>query len=161
MIDDLIQIIDQETHLFEDFLALLERQKEMLVANDTAGITEVTELQQLKLIESRKLNRKREELTAAIRKANAIEEDLTVSRLLDFADENQVERLLQLKAVILELNERITETRNTNAILLNQSREFISRTMSMLSDLSRPTATYTNGDRMPREAATVAVDRRI
>jgi hypothetical protein len=161
MIDQLLQVIGQEAHLFEDFLVLLDRQKQMLVSNDVTAIKEVTELQQQKIQESKRLNRLREKLIADIKAANAIEGDVTVSRLLDIADRDQAERLLKLKEIIFSLNDRITEARNTNAMLLNQSREFISKTMRMLSRINNPDKTYDNHGASPEGNSTVAVDRRI
>jgi len=164
MIDELIQIISQETNLFEEFLTLLEKQKEMLVTNDVDGVTKVTRRQQETLFESQKLNHARIKLIAEIRKENDINEDITVSQLLEYADESQSERLLQLKELILELNDRITKARNTNAILLNQSRQFISRTMEMLAQLNHPEATYCqsqNSRTVPTETQNVVLDRRF
>jgi flagellar biosynthesis/type III secretory pathway chaperone len=161
MINQLLQVIGQEAHLFEDFLALLDQQKQMLVSNDVATLNEVTELQRQKILESQRLNRIREELIAEIQAENAIEGDVTVARLLEFADRNQAERLLQLKEIIFSLNDRITEARNTNAMLLNQSREFISRTMRMLSKIKNPDKTYDRRGVAPDGQSTIVVDRRI
>lgn len=161
MINQLIQVIGQEAHLFEDFLALLDRQKEMLVSNDVATLNEVTELQRQKILESQRLNRIREKLIADIKAEAAIEGDVTVARLLEIADRDQAERLLQLKEIIFSLNDRITEARNTNAMLLNQSRDFISRTMRMLSRIKNPDKTYDCHGASPDGHSTVAVDRRI
>jgi len=161
MINQLIQVIGQEARLFEDFLALLDRQKEMLVSNDVATLNEVTELQRQKIVESQRLNRIREKLISDIKAETAIEGDVTVARLLEFADRDQAERLLQLKEIIFSLNDRITEARNTNTLLLNQSREFISRTMRMLSRINNPDTTYDCHGASPEGHATVVVDRRI
>ena len=161
MIDQLIQVISDEALLFEEFLQLLDCQKEALVANDTDRLNEVTQRQQQKLMESRALDRRRDQVVAAIKADNAIDGDVTITRLLQYADENQSSRLTQLRDAILDLNERINETRNTNAMLLNRSREFISRTMSMLSRLHTPSGTYGRGGVNQSENAAVAVDRRI
>jgi len=161
MINKLIQVISREALVFEEFLELLDHQKEALVANDTERLNEVTRLQQQKLLESQALNRSREEVIAAIKETNDIAGDLTVSRLLDYADEDQSQRLTQLKDAIRALDDRINEARNTNAMLLNRSREFISRTMSMLSQLNGPERTYSCNGTASQEASAVVVDRRI
>jgi TolA-binding protein len=160
MVNQLIDIISRETLLFEEFLELLERQKQMLVTNNADGLKEITELQRLKLHESYRLNRSREELVLRIKKSNEIEGDVTVTRLLEFVDENQAARLMQLRETILGLNDKIAETRNTNAMLLNQSRDFISRTMTMLSTLNNPDTTYRAGAKPSDAHATMLVDRR-
>jgi len=161
MINKLIQVIAQEAQVFEEFLQLLDRQKEALVANDTNRLADVTELQQRKLLESQALNRRREEIITEIKATNAIEGDVSVSRLLEYADEDQSQRLVHLKEAIRELDNRITETRNTNIMLLNRSREFISRTMTTLAQINSPDKSYNHSGVMPQESAALIVDRRV
>jgi hypothetical protein len=160
MVNDLIEIVSREAALFESFLELLEKQKEMLVTNNLAGLTEVTARQQEKLVESRLLSKRREELVDRIKAVNAIEGDLTVARLLDLVDANQADRLRHLKDLILSLNAKIGETRNANAMLLNQSREFIARTMAALARINSPEATYSPEAVSARVDSNIMVDRR-
>jgi len=133
----------------------------MLVANDIEGLNAVTSRQRELLVESRILNKKRENLTEEIKAANMIEGDLSVTRLLEFVDENQSERLIRLKDIILDLNDRITESRNTNAMLLNQSREFIAKTMEMLSKIHTPDNTYSRQGVNATDGSNIVIDRRV
>jgi flagellar biosynthesis/type III secretory pathway chaperone len=160
MVNRLIEIISKEAALFESFLELLEQQKAMLVASDIAGLNRVTEEQRRKLVESQVLNRERELLVERIKAANEIDGDLTVSRLLDLVDAGQAQRLRELKDLVLDLNKKINETRNSNALLLNQSREFISRTMAALARINNPESTYAPAGRTSDRRANVIMDRR-
>jgi hypothetical protein len=160
MINRLIDIIGREAALFESFLELLERQKQMLVTNDLEGLKEVTELQRRKLVESRLLNREREHLVTQIKESHALDGDVTVSRLLDLADEDQAGRLRTLRDSILGLNEKITETRNSNAMLLNQSREYISSTIKMLTQIRSPQPPYVKSGVNADRASNSMLDRR-
>lgn len=160
MINQLIDIISKEAALFESFLELLQRQKEMLVTNDLVGLQEVTERQHEKLTESRILNKQRETLVAQIKAARAIDGDLTVSRLLELVDQNEAHQLRQLRDIIVELNQKINDSRNTNAMLLNQSREFVAKTMAMLSKMNNPEPTYSSKMNDHDPARPIAMDRR-
>ncbi len=160
MINQLIDIISKEAALFESFLELLQRQKEMLVTNDLIGLQEVTERQHEKLTESRILNKQRETLVAQIKAARAIDGDLTVSRLLELVDQNEAQQLRQLRDIIVELNQKINDSRNTNAMLLNQSREFVAKTMAMLSKMNNPEPTYSSKMTDHDPARPIAMDRR-
>lgn len=160
MINRLVEIISKEAALFESFLELLEQQKELLVANDVVGLTRITEEQQRRLIESQLLDRERRQLVERIKAANEIEDDLTVTRLIELVDDTQARRLRELTEVILSLNEKITETRNSNAMLLNQSREFISRTMAALARLNNPENTYEPRSGKAEKRGNVMMDRR-
>ncbi len=160
MINKLIEIIGREATIFEAFLELLEQQQKMLVTNDVDGLNRVTDLQREKLVESQLLNKKRQELIEQIKVANDIEGDLNVTRLLEIVDEDQADRLQRLQRVILSLNDKITETRNQNAMLLNRSREYIHKTMEMLSKINSPDSTYTIPGKKPARELNVAIDRR-
>ncbi len=160
MINKLIEIIGREAAIFESFLELLEQQQKMLVENDADGLNRITDLQREKLVESQLLNKKRLELVENIKLVNNIEGDMNVSRLLEIVDQDQADRLQKLQKIILDLNDKITETRNQNAMLLNRSREYILKTMEMLSKINSPESTYKQPGTTVDRQANVAVDRR-
>jgi hypothetical protein len=160
MVDRLIEILGKEAGVFEDFLLLLERQQKALVTNNLDEIRLVTELQQEKLVESQLLSKQRESVIEEIKKANLVEEDLTVSRLIKMVDHYRADQLTKLRKSILMLNDRIIKTRNQNAMLLNKSREYIHRMMDMLSKVGKPEAGYTTSGTEQSIQVNVAVDRR-
>jgi hypothetical protein len=159
MINRLIDILSREAVVFETFLELLERQKDMLVANDLDGLQRITRECQKHLSDSQELNREREALVAQIKADNAIEGDLNVSRLLELVDDQQAGRLVRLKELILNLNDKITRTRNTNAMLLNQSRDFIAKTMATLAKIQNPGHGYGASGAAAPGNGNLAVDR--
>lgn len=161
MVNKLIETIGREAALFESFLELLETQQKMLVENDCEGLKEITASLHEKLIESQQLNDNRFELVEEIRKLNNIEDDLNVSRLIEIIDKTQADRLSQLQETILNLNEKILETRNQNAMLLNRSREYISKTMEMLSRTNCPKGTYSSQGTASNNNMNIVVDRRV
>jgi TolA-binding protein len=160
MVNQLIDIISQETRLFEEFLSFWSAEGHA-GDHDIDALNEITQQQHQKLAESHSLNRLRDDVIDRIKRAMALEGDVTVTRLLEFVDQNQAERLLQLREIIRGLDDKITETRNTNAMLLMQSRESIARTMTMLSRLNSPGGTYRSGGRQSEANATMMVDRRV
>jgi len=160
MIAKLIDIISKEAALFESFLELLERQKQMLVTNNVDGLNELTALQQERLSESRALSRRREQILSRIKQDHTLEDNVTIARLAALADEDQAARLMRLRSVILSLNEKINDARNTNAMLLNQSREFVAKTMSLLARMNSPESNYTGSGRTEQTTGTVMLDRR-
>ena len=160
MVDHLIDILGKEATLFESFLDLLEQQQRMLVENDVEGLNRITDLQREKLVESQILNRQREEVIEQIKVANAVEGDLNVTRLLEIVDRDHADQLAKLRNLILKLTEKITHIRNQNATLLNRSREYIAKTMEMLSRIQSPDTTSAATGTDQDQTVTVAVDRR-
>ena len=160
MVNQLIEILGREALLFESFLELLEKQQASLVANDLDSLRAVTSRQQVLMSQSCELAEQREAVISQIRQENDIEEDLTVTRLLETVDEHRAGKLAHLRDTILSLNDRIIKTRNSNAMLLNQSRQFISRTMTALSRINNPEATYSMGQDRGHTRSNMVVDRR-
>ncbi len=160
MVEKLIEILSNEAIVFEEFLKLLGQQQEMLVNNDIDGLNRVTELQREKVSQGQLLNQRLEELVLEIQSVNAIEGDLNVSMLLEHVDEHQGGRLVQLRKIIQGLTNKIGEVRDQNAMLLNRSREYISRTMEMLSKINNPDTGYAANGETVENGSSVAVDRR-
>lgn len=161
MINQLIDIISREARLFESFLHLLEQQKRALVANDLAELNRITRLQQDALASSHQLNGERLRVIAAIKAEKHFDEDLTISRLIALADSEQAERLKELRELLLGLNEQILEVRNSNAFLINESRDLIARTMVLLSRSKQTDNTYGRDAVCSERSQAVALDRRI
>ncbi len=160
MIDRLIELIGREAALFESFLELLERQQAKLVASDADGLKQITVDLQEKVMESQVLDRRRRELVEEIRVVNGIEDDLNVTRILEMADQSQAARLTTLREQILGLNEEIGRTRDQNAMLLNRSRDYVMKTMELISRIGGPEGAYTPTGQTDAAAQTLAVDRR-
>ena len=131
----------------------------MLVNNDADGLNRVTRFQRERIAESQELNRQREDLVRRIKAEKKIDGDLNVSRLVELVDKTQADQLLRLSSFIVALNDKITESRNQNVMLLNRSREYIARMMQMLSRVQHPD-TYGNVASRT-QPATIAMDRRV
>jgi len=160
MVEMLVETLSTEAVVFEDFLKLLTQQQEMLVNNDIDGLNSVTGLQHQKVAQSQLLYQRRDKLVAEINSANAIEGDLNVSKLLEHVDEHQGGRLIQLREIIQSLTQKIGEVRNQNAMLLNRSKEYILRTMELLSKINNPDSGYAANGETVENGSSVAVDRR-
>jgi hypothetical protein len=140
---------------------LLEQQKRALVADDLAELNRITRLQQEAMVTSHKLNTERMRVVAAIKALRNFEHDLTISRLISLADSEQAGRLKELRELLLGLNSQILEVRNSNAFLINQSRDMIARTMAMLSRTKHADSTYGRDAVREERSQAVALDRRI
>ena len=160
MIDRLITVISKEAAVFDSYLTLLEQQKEALVANDLERLNAITARQRELVVQTRLLSREREQLIEDIRASHDIDGNLTLSRLLELVDDTQATQLAKLQELILSLNNQITDVRNTNAMLLNQSRESIASMMGMLARIQHPDNTYNRTGAGRGSGASMAVDRR-
>jgi hypothetical protein len=160
MIDHLISVISREAAAFDSYLTLLEQQKAALVANDLECLSAITEQLRDVVVQTRLLGREREKTIEQIRSSHDIDGNLTLSRLLDLVDDTRAVRLTRLQELILSLNDQITDVRNTNAMLLNQSRKSITSMMIMLARIQHPDNTYSRTGSDRTSEAAMAVDRR-
>lgn len=160
MIGKLLETISKEATLFESFLQLLDRQRDCLVRNDTTQLAEITELIREKMVESQLLNAQREAVIRELKAARAIDGDVTVTRLLELLDDADANQLSRLRDTILDLNQRITITRQQNELLLNRSRGYIQKTLELLAQLEEPKGAYLPGGSPTANHASLIVDRR-
>ncbi|RME20659.1 MAG: hypothetical protein D6800_12930, partial [Candidatus Zixiibacteriota bacterium] len=100
------------------------------------------------------------ELIARIARENALDGDVTVSRLLAVANADQAEKLHRLRDLVFTLHEHIEKSRNRNAMLINQSRQIIAQTMNMLSRMHTPEGGYSADGSTHDNHATLVMDRR-
>ncbi len=160
MIDRLIDILGREAGLFEDFLRLLEEQQKALVERDLSTLQSVTERLHEKSVESRFLDQRRQQIVAEIKATEGLEGDINVTRLLEITDDERADQLRRLRALIVKLHDQIADTRNRNALLINRSREYVARTMKMLSEINMPKPTYSAVGGYTTEGSAIAVNRR-
>ena len=137
-VNELIETLNAEAALFENFLDLLDRQRDMVVANDTDGLVRITEAQREKLAESKLLDRRRRDLVERVASENAISGDLNVTRLLDSVSQDDGTRLASVRDTIFELDRQIEEGKERNRFLINKSRELISSSLRSIDRMTNP-----------------------
>ena len=137
-VNELIETLNAEAALFETFLDLLDRQRDMVVANDTDGLVQVTEAQREKLAESKLLDRRRRELVELAGSENAISGDVNVARLLASVSHDDGTRLARVRDTILELSKQIEEGKERNRFLIDKSRELISSSLKSINRMTNP-----------------------
>jgi len=160
LVSELIEVLKEEASLFETFLDLFEKQQKALVKNDLEEINRITGLQREKAVISRRLINRREDVIGKLTLDGASGEDLTISKLIDSVASGQAILLGQLRNSILDLNEKITNVRNQNAMLINRSRENIVKTMELISRIGAPDTGYQNHGKVESMRTNIAVDRR-
>lgn len=161
LLDRLITVIGDEAVLFEKFLAMLERQQYALIHNDVDDVQTVTSELQTVVLQSQKLETARAEIVDEVRRHKGAQENLTVSRICDMADESRSTQLKTLRETVLDLYSRIEETRMRNGLLIQQSMEQIRNTMEMIGRIPSQKQNYQGKGAVSREYAPVGVDRRV
>jgi len=160
LVSELIDILKKEASLFGAFLELLEMQQEALVGNDVAKLSEVTEAQRRKIVESGVLARKRESLLRKISVEGHVMEDLTLSRLINIVSSGSANILEHWRDAIVDLNAKISRVRSQNELLIKRSRENIMKTMELLGRFKIPSSNYQDHGGLDSPGTNLALDRR-
>jgi len=160
LVSELIEVLKKEASLFETFLELLERQQRALVKNDVTVLNEITELLREKTINSAILAQKRDAITRRLSSERNLNENLTISILMDSIQPGQATILEQLRETILDFNERIVRRREQNEMLINRSRDNIMRTMELLGQFGKPGNSYQSEGKKSSQQTNLALDRR-
>lgn len=161
LLDRLITVIGEEARLFEQFLALLEHQQEMLMIGDGAELQAVNGRLQAVITRSQQIEKERAEAVDAIRTLGEMDTDLTIARICDMADTERSLQLKNLREIILGLYGRIEETRMRNGLLVEQSLEQIQHTLEMLGRVPAQRETYQQHGRRTAEYVPLGIDRRV
>ena len=167
-VNELIETLNSEAELFESFLDLLDRQREIVVSNDTDGLVSITEAQREKLVESKLLDRRRRELVEQVACENAISGDVNVTRLLKSVSHEDGMRLESVRDTILDLNRQIEDGKERNRFLIDKSRRMISESLKSINRMSNPPekgSAYTRPGPADKNSRTnrisLALDKRI
>lgn len=130
---DLLAILEEETDAFRRMLDLLKEQQRALVQNNVAAIQANVERQRqmteaVGLIEARRV-----QATRGIGQRFGLgEEALTVSRLCDFYEGEDVDRARALRETLLDLHAEIRQTNRNNALLIRHAVRYVDRTLQLL-----------------------------
>lgn len=137
MINKLIDIISREARAFENFLMLLEEQQKSAEEGNSSLMAEIIEHQREEIIKSRILYNERKELLEKIKKDGQL---LTseIQRLVETIENTQSDRMIILQKLFTELDDKIQNGRQQNRQLLKQSKEYIYRSIKMLSEIYSP-----------------------
>lgn len=136
MIDQLIDIINLETSNFERFLNLLERQQCLTGDDNIVELLSLTDKQHELMISSQLLYEERFNLISQLKKEDKYSSDRELKRLTDTVEQTQANRLLILQKLLVKINNDISRTRSENNRLLKKSREYIFKTIKILSNMN-------------------------
>jgi flagellar biosynthesis/type III secretory pathway chaperone len=111
MVDQLIEILSEQTQRYEELLGLALEKRDIIIADDLEGLQKINHLENLVVSQNSKLERKRQELVADMALVlNQKEEELTINRIIELIKGQDGEEKLaairdKIKAVAVELHE--------------------------------------------------------
>jgi hypothetical protein len=148
-LNELIEILKAEQKIYERYLELLIEQQEHLIRNNLIGIKSSTD--EINALAQQAMNLENGRRTVISRLSEAVNldpENIDVSSLLEKFSGPGFDKLEQLKATILETNEKVTEQKTRNELLIDQSMSIIAQTMQFIHAATNPKAIYDDPTRL-------------
>ena len=149
LIEELSDVIRQELWEYEQLLASLEQEQDMLVHHETDKLQEVTSGQHRLVEQAKTLERAR--LRVVERLSDLLGEDpsdLTLKRLIVRVGGAQGEQLRQMRDALVGAHERIRKANRNNALLIRQSMKYVDRTLHILSGDDLPAGVYAGSGKL-------------
>jgi flagellar biosynthesis/type III secretory pathway chaperone len=130
----LIEIVNAEIRVFNRLLEVLQQEQRALCDDDLPAIEACIAAKQEGAEEGRRLETERLQVVQKISKRLELEpENCTLSRLVEVVEGWQGEELARMRETMMELNQRIRTTNESNAFLIRQSMRYTERCLDILS----------------------------
>ncbi len=137
MINELISVIKNEEGLLQNFLDLLESQKNLLVKNKIEDFEESVRKQEEMILDIKDLESERIRMVNEIARGMQIEEsEITLTRLVEMSLGKVSEELGSAKRNMSHLVDRIRRANQVNDYLIRRSLNVSQKSIDMLIDES-------------------------
>lgn len=133
LIEELINIIEEETGCYETFLELANNKKDVIINGDLPSLQDITKKEQELAGQLLRLEKKRlSNLEDICLVTNRNKEEMTVANLISMLDNQESEKnaLEEASNKLQNILEEVKLTNETNRKLIEQSLEFIDFTMN-------------------------------
>jgi len=148
--ENLIQTLNEEAKVFERLLALSMKKTPVIIAQDLAGLQQITDEEQDVVIEVNRLEKKREVCMNDI--ASVLNKDvqtMNLSSLIKMMDNrpNEQQQLAAIHDKLKSLTEQLKRTNSQNESLIANALELVEFDMNLLQAYKTPpkTANYNKG----------------
>jgi flagellar biosynthesis/type III secretory pathway chaperone len=130
----LIEIVNAEIRVFNRLLEVLQQEQQALCEDDLPAIEACVAAKKDAAEEARRMETERLLVVQKISKLLELEpENCTLSRLVEVVEGWQGEELARMRETLMELNQRIRTTNESNAFLIRQSMRYTERCLDILS----------------------------
>ncbi|GAE87773.1 flagellar protein FlgN [Acetivibrio straminisolvens] len=134
LINDLMDILLQESKIYEDILEISKNKTDVIVKGKVNELESITNLEQSLIFKIAKLEESRENLVSEISGILGINSsDITISELEKHVDQKQAERLKEYKEHMSSIIAEIKDINEINSRLIKNSIDFIDFSINILA----------------------------
>lgn len=149
MFQALLEILQQEIHIYRSLVDLLQEEQNGLIQADMEVIEEVAKKKETAYLKVKLLEESRMSLTQKISQAFQLNENqVTLTHLIEIADPACTRDLGRCQAELRELVNTVSNLSKMNARLIGNSLDFLRGSLSLLSNLSGECQMYQQDGRL-------------
>ncbi len=143
----IIEIVEEETRIYQEILSLSEEKRRILVEGKAAELDMVVRSEQKLSGEIVKLEKERDELlTSAVNSGSITKEDMIISKLMQKMSTGAAKRASELSTELTDILMKLKQVNDINGELIKQSLDYIEYTVNIMSSTGMATnLTYGGG----------------
>lgn len=149
LVEELVQVLEEESNIYEALLPVLDQKTETIIQNDLQGLQQITEKEQLAVDQILSLEGKREGVMQNIKIVlNYTKNTMTMQDLLSFLPnaEKEKERLQKVYEKLKMQMQKIAGKNQENKQLLEISLEMIAFQINAIQSMRTLSPDYCYGD---------------
>lgn len=132
--ESLILKLTEILTLYQSILELSKRKKDILVSADTQELDRIISQEQSIILQLGAFEKERQHIMDQIMTRHNVKMDkLTLSQILEFADQDSAKRLSNLGDSLKTVGAEITELNNINTQLIKQALHFVNYSINILA----------------------------
>ena len=147
IINEVYRLLLEQKATQETLLGLAQRKREAVIKNDTDELTAIVKDEYLVLSQVHKIEKQRINAMSGIAvEAGKPAKDITISDLLEYADELQKPLLCTLQTELLDILTKLKAQNDENGALVDAQLEYIGLMLSVIAGAEDPLNNFYGGD---------------
>lgn len=133
-INELMDVLEREAGIYDDLLKISQNKTDIIVKGKVSELDNITKLEQTLILNMSKLEEIRESIINDLSAELGVNQsDMTISELLKYIDNSQVQKLEAYKTNLLDKIKEIKEVNELNSKLIKNSIDYINFSINVIS----------------------------
>ncbi len=142
-------VLERECGVYTDILDLSKNKRDAIIKGRVSELEKLLEIEQNLIIMAGKLENEREELAGQLAQEKGIaKEDVNMSKLADFSEDDEAEELTKTRQKILDILGELKDTNELNSRLVRNSLEYINFSINLLNCVEAGSEGYRDSGRV-------------
>lgn len=146
LVEELREVLAEELHIYEDMLELTKKKTEIITNGQINDLDNITQIENSLILKLGQFENRREKIVNNIQKQFQIEDELSITDILDCIEDKEDGIKQEMNGMIEKLSsvlKEIKEKNDLNSLLIKDTLEYIELNINLLTSVSEQ-GTYNN-----------------